>query len=146
MKIELVDNQMQHETYDVFIRSDDKVLKVLYGGNGDLYIDVYEKEHRDVVSFDIEKNDEAFAYFDGLFNDIKNCNIFESETLNKKVKESELYKKIYSNNQIQLYSDSIYDEAANILYIFYSSAHILVPECGRCAGNFPNPAEKGKFR
>ena len=51
------------------MRKDNKTLKIFYGGNGDLYFDIFGKEY--------EKIEEGYTtYFESLLQSIREADIF----------------------------------------------------------------------
>lgn len=138
MIVEFKDNNCFSEVKDVFIRDDKELLKIFYGGNGDLYFDVFGSRSKGenglyIATFSIKGTEETYQYFEQLVNNIIDCKVFNmskmgysnngtdeiSSTLkiNENLKMGEAYKKLVHNNSIVWYSDSIYDESANILRI-----------------------------
>jgi len=61
MEINLRDNGVFPNVKDILIRKDNKTLKIFYGGNGDLYFDIFgsiEMHDDDITAnFEIDKKD-----------------------------------------------------------------------------------------
>lgn len=138
MKIELKDNGVFPNVKDIFIRKDNKTLKIFYGGNGDLYFDmfgnyeIYENEY--TTHFEIDKEDELYPYFERLIKAIKEAEVFTPSEAqieqiddpsefnelveyykmkNKELKEYYPHTELVKDDVVELYSDSIYNEKAN---------------------------------
>ena len=109
--IEFVDNCKDKNIKDIILKNDDKKLKIFYGMNSDLYFDISEKEQENTektgkeIDFLIKNEDEAWIYFNRMFNRIIN-----DEKNNQRAK-------LFKDNIITWYSDEIYDERANRLKI-----------------------------
>ena len=125
--------------YTIDIFDDKKILTITFGGNLDLYWYLKGKEEKEVDTFEITKeNYFLYSLFDILYNDIVNCNIFNissiekifvyslkelqnlyksKEELNKKLLDSEKYKKLYNGEYICWYSDDDPIEDANYVKI-----------------------------
>ncbi|HIT10005.1 MAG TPA: hypothetical protein IAC24_00110 [Candidatus Onthousia faecigallinarum] len=143
MEVEFKDNDSFSLVKDVFIRDGNKLLKIFYGANGDLYFDIFgcrNKSGNDLYTavFTIKQYEEIYQYFEQLVKSIIDCEVFdmvdiESElsdfdngvadkinyvsNRNEELKTKQAYKKLVYNNTIIWYSDNIYDESANILQI-----------------------------
>ena len=142
MEILLKDNGCMPNVKDIFVRKDNKTLKIFYGGNGDLYFDVFgdfeEYENGYKTSFELTEDDQIYLYFKKLIQEIKDAEVFvplemEFELIDDPVEFHELieYYKIRNNELkgcyphselvkdgiISFYSDSIYNEKANRLII-----------------------------
>ena len=116
-----------NDVKDVFIKNNDKIIKIIYGGSGDLFIKALASRETDSFIFEVHEEDPFFKLFDALFCDIVNCNVFEENpSLNKILKNSSVYNKIYDGKQIGLYSDSSCDEDANKLVIFKNNDSIFL--------------------
>lgn len=128
---------------DVFLRKDGKSLKIMYGANGDLYLDIYgerviNEDGMATASFEIEESDECYSIFLKLVSDIRNAQVFEADGVELELCSTEdernelieknknnnvilmgssFYQKLVNGDQIIWYSDSIYDESANCLKI-----------------------------
>ena len=69
-------------TYDYELKKDNKVLRILFGGNLDLYLSLsdgkkYDDRHNANITFDITKEDyEIFELIDNLYNDTITANIY----------------------------------------------------------------------
>ena len=130
--------------YDLSFKKDDKELKMIFGGNGDLYwmlrrtkvSDMDEEIDEVYNNFYITKeNPIIYKLFDELYNDIINCDIFKiteldqemytkSEIKNKQKKKKELnewYKNkqdlLVEDDKIIWHSDEQMFEYANVVTI-----------------------------
>lgn len=138
MEFELRDNGCMENVKDIFIRKDNKTLKIFYGGNGDLYFDIFgnfeECENGYTTYFELDKNDEVYPHFKELIEIIKEAKVFiPSETQieliddpfefhelvehykmrNKELKGCHPHTELVKDDIIEVYSDSIYNEKAN---------------------------------
>lgn len=96
--------------YDISFIKDDKELKIVFGGNGDLYwmlrqtktSDMNEEMNEVYNNFYITKeNPIIYRLFDELYNDILNCNIFRITELDQEMyTKSELKKKQKKKNEL----------------------------------------------
>lgn len=113
-------------TYDLEIIIGDKVLKFIFGGNGDLCISLLAEDN----TFQITKeNSEIYRQFDKLYNSIKNCqivndmgpntdmNFFSINKISNNLKKSQIYKELFTDNIINYHSDNQVYEEATILKI-----------------------------
>jgi len=143
MKIEFKGNDYLNKVKDVLIRDGKKLLKIFYGANGDLYIDIFGDYNIDengyyTANFSINQKEEIYSYFEGLIDNIIGCKIFDisdveldlcnsKEQKNELLDSSQLYNEVLKNNDVYnrlvkdsgiiWYSDNIYDEKANKLII-----------------------------
>ena len=133
MIIEFKDNNIYPSLKDIFIRQDGKTLKIFYGATGDLYFDIFGHYHFDASGsrtskFCINKDSDAYSYFDNLFHNILDYKVYDDndskffsfndeKNLNKRLQETNANSKLLKNGNIEWYSDSIYDEKANLLRI-----------------------------
>ncbi len=132
MVVEFKNNYIDSNLKDVYIRQDGKTLKIFFGGNGDLYFDIFGSfnynEGIRTSSFCINSNTDIYNYFNEFFNDVLNCKIYNNNDLeyfqtctnielNRKLKIEDANSKLVKNEVIEWYSDSIYDEKANLLKI-----------------------------
>lgn len=143
MKIEFKNNTCFSNIPDILIRKDNGALKIFYGSNGDLYIDIYGSYNLDgngnyTADFYIDKNEKGYEYFEILINNIINCNVLNvseielmlcsdqdqvKELLNsnkaykEKLKSSDVYHRLVQDTTITWYSDNIYDDKANKMTI-----------------------------
>lgn len=138
MKIELRDNGVFPNVKDIFIRKDNKTLKLFYGGNGDLYFDIYgqydETEEGYTTYFEIDKEDTVYPYFKSLLQSIREAEVYtpseaQMELIddpcefhelvehykkqNKELKGCYPHTELVKDGMIEFYSDSIYNEKAN---------------------------------
>lgn len=105
--IEFKDNYTYEGIKDVFIKDGENILKILYGGNGDLYFDIFgdrkKSDNQDyicITEFLIKNGNEEWFYFNRLISNI----------INEKDKNKD---KLFERNILTWYSDEIYDERAN---------------------------------
>lgn len=133
MTLEFKNNSCFEEIKDVLIRDGKQLLKIFYGSNFDLYIDIfgdYSIDENDCYSatFAIDHDQELYKYFESLVDNIINCNIFDAgnnepekcnteEQMNESLKIKSVYNLLVQDSIITLYSDNIYDEKANKLRI-----------------------------
>lgn len=143
MTVEFKNNDCFNKVKDILIKDGKKTLKIFYGANGDLYIDIFGEHNIDedgncTADFSISKNQEIYHYFDSLFDNIIKCNVFEtsdfelemcntqkqigkslisSQLFNERLKSSLAYNSLVQDSIIIWYSDNIYDEKANKLII-----------------------------
>lgn len=131
MTIDFKYNAINSNLKDIFIRDDGKSLKIFFGGNGELYFDIfgdytYDEKGARTSGFFIAKDSDIYYHFDNLFNDILNYQVydeidpefFESNVdLNKELKDSDANSSLIKDGNIEWYSDAIYDERANLMII-----------------------------
>lgn len=143
MYIEFKNNNCFNEIKDILIRNGKKLLKIFYGANGDLYIDIFGNlvtdENKNITStISINKNEEIYQFFNNLMDNIVNCKIFgvsdielelcnnehekqellnQSKLNNEKLMQTDTYSKLVQDSSITWYSDNIYDEKANKMII-----------------------------
>ena len=133
MTLEFKNNSCFEEIKDVLIRDGKQLLKIFYGSNFDLYIDIfgdYSIDENDCYSatFAIDHDQELYKYFESLVDNIINCNIFDAgnnepekcnteEQMNESLKIKSVYNLLIQDSIITWYSDNIYDEKANKLRI-----------------------------
>lgn len=133
MIIEFKDNNIYPSLKDIFIRQDGKTLKIFYGATGDLYFDIFgnysfNKLGIRTSKFYINKDSDVYSYFDNLFHNILDYKVYDDnysnffhldneKNLNQRLQESNANSKLLKNGNIEWYSDSIYDEKANLLRI-----------------------------
>ena len=114
------------ETYDLELIKGNKFLKFIFGGNGDLCISLLAEDN----SFEITKeNSEIYKKFDKLYNSIKDCKIvddmvldtdinsFSSDNISKRIKNTQAYKNLFADNNINYHSDNQIYEDSTILKI-----------------------------
>lgn len=133
MILEFKNNPCFEEIKDVLIRDGKQLLKIFYGSNFDLYIDIfgdYSIDENDCYSatFAIDHDQELYKYFESLVDNIINCNIFDAgnnepekcnteEQMNESLKIKSVYNLLIQDSIITWYSDNIYEEKANKLRI-----------------------------
>lgn len=111
--VELKTNNIYHGLKDIYIRKNKNVLKIFYGGNGDLYFDIFGEHTIDSngiysAAICISQSDELYSDFEELFTNILNCNLVGAD---------KNYDSLINDGVINWYSDEIYDEKANLLKI-----------------------------
>ncbi len=129
LKIEFKDNYIYSDLKDILLKKDNKVLRIFYSGNGDLYFDIisnytYDENNNKIAFLEFDKNDVGYNYFNKLFNDIVNCNVYAKDNLNTDLAIKRANQKLVNNGIIEWYSDSIYDEKANLLKIINANGLI----------------------
>ena len=93
------------------LKDNDKVFKMYYSQNGNLSWNIWVKgkeisywDNNPIINFEITKNDiELYNSFEELFNNIKNCCLFNEPDAG--LKYSTEYKYLYHNNVIEWYSN-----------------------------------------
>ncbi len=110
----------------------DKVFNVFFGGNLDLYFELYSCKRKNnlVDTFEVTKeNYQVYLLFDKLYESIKNHDIYKALSMDKEEKERAIleneelgkslaYSSIYNDGVISWYSDEKSEEEANLLEIF----------------------------
>lgn len=133
MIVEFKNNNYFDKVKDILIRDGKNLLKIFYGSNLDLYIDIFGDYNIDEngqynAIFSINKNQEIYQYFENLMDNIIKCKVFDEsdikleicntkEQMNELLKDNDVYNKLVQNSAIIWYSDNIYDEKANKLKI-----------------------------
>lgn len=133
MIVEFKNNNYFDKVKDILIRDGKNLLKIFYGSNLDLYIDIFgdyniDENGRYNAIFSINKNQEIYQYFENLMDNIIKCKVFDAsdikleiyntkEQMNELLKDNDVYNKLVQNSAIIWYSDNIYDEKANKLKI-----------------------------
>lgn len=131
---------------DIIVQNGQKFLELCLGGNGDLFLSVINKEddNQTQIGFLILKNDEIYPYFDKLYEDVINCNVYTSQVsefklmtcrsqeeknrlifknecqnaeMNELLKTGSEYQKLVQEGKIVWFSDDAPDERANKLII-----------------------------
>lgn len=144
MIIDLEESNCSYGSKNILIRDGQKLLKLFYGANGDLYLDMFGDRNigengNYIASFSINKDEGVYSYFDELISNIVYCNVYDLSDVELKLCSSfkqleheisnirkanhdlmakQCYEKLVQNNTIIWYSDNIYDEKANKLEIF----------------------------
>lgn len=152
MTIEFKDNDCFSKTKNILIKDGKKTLKIFYGANDDLYIDIFGEHNLDeygnyTATFSINKSQEVYHYFESLIDNIIKCNVFEvsdteleicntqgqtnkllnfSQLSNEILKSSYAYNSLVQDSTIIWYSDNIYDEKANKLSIEKNDNNIML--------------------
>ena len=133
MIVEFKNNNYFDKVKDILIRDKKKLLKIFYGSNLDLYIDIFgdyniDENGRYNAIFSINKNQEIYQYFENLIDNIIKCKVFDTsdikleicdtkEQMNELLKNNGVYNRLVQDSAIIWYSDNIYDEKANKLKI-----------------------------
>ena len=110
--------------YNYFFKNGESELGIIFGGNGDLYFNSGFIHDEEESTFVVDKqNMVLYSLLEDMFADYEECEIFKVyetslETpeelqekaervsrMNKRLKESSLYKRVYSNNTITWVSD-----------------------------------------
>lgn len=137
---------------DIYIQKDEKTIKIMFGGNGDLYIDIFGPKNTgpggEIISiFKMNQDDEVYSYFEELIDNILNCRVYEInemelefcqteedkknkikyiEKINTELRINGNYSDLVRDNCITWYSDSIYNEKANSLRIKKENNDIIL--------------------
>lgn len=133
MIVEFKNNNYFDKVKDILIRDKKKLLKIFYGSNLDLYIDIFgdcniDENGQYNAIFSINKNQEIYQYFENLIDNIIKCKVFDTsdikleicdtkEQMNELLKNNGVYNRLVQDSAIIWYSDNIYDEKANKLKI-----------------------------
>lgn len=133
MIVEFKNNNYFDKVKDILIRDNKKLLKIFYGSNLDLYIDIFgdcniDENGQYNAIFSINKNQEIYQYFENLIDNIIKCRVFDTsdikleicdtkEQMNELLKNNGVYNRLVQDSAIIWYSDNIYDEKANKLKI-----------------------------
>ena len=125
MTVEFKNNDCFNKVKDILIRDENKLLKIFYGSNFDLYIDIFGDRN-------IEENGNYSANFS-----INQCKVFDvseieseiydtKEQTNELLKNNSIYNRLVQDSAIIWYSDNIYDEKANKLKIEKKDNEIIL--------------------
>ena len=133
MTVEFKNNDCFNKVKDILIRDENKLLKIFYGSNFDLYIDIFGDRNIDEngnysATFSINQSQEIYQYFEILIDNIIKCKVFDvseieseiydtKEQTNELLKNNNIYTRLVQDSAIIWYSDNIYDEKANKLKI-----------------------------
>lgn len=143
MTVEFKNNDCFDKVKDILIRNEKKLLKIFYGSNGDLYLDIFgdhniNEDENYTATFSINQNQEIYQYFESLIDSIIKCKVFavsdielemcntkehmnellkSNQLYNEGLKNSDVYNRLVQDSAIIWYSDNIYDEKANKLRI-----------------------------
>lgn len=100
------------KTYDYELKKDNKTLRILFGGNLDLYLSlsdgrVFDDRHKASITFDITKeNYEIFEIIDDLYNETITANIHgEREEHEIDYSIASQYKDLVNDGKIHWISD-----------------------------------------
>ena len=111
-----------------FKKDDNKTFIITFCGNLDLYFCLYNFNNEPYFIID-KSNYHIYELFDKLYNDVKNCNIFENnETKERYLKYIERYeyKKLFKDNTIEWKSDDYPDEIAPYFNITKEEDYYLI--------------------
>lgn len=152
MILEFKNNDSFTEVKDILIRDGKKLLKIFYGSNGDLYIDIFGDHNIDenghyTATFSLTQDQEIYQYFESLIDNIIKCKVYDISDFelakcntkeqmqelwnsnllyNEVLKNSDAYNRLVQDSAIIWYSDDIYDEAANKLKIEKDGEKIIL--------------------
>lgn len=152
MTVEFKDNVCLSNVKDILIRDGKQLLKIFYGSNFDLYIDIFGDYNIDEngcynATFSINQNQEIYQYFESLVDNIIKCKVFDvsgtqleiyntkepmnellnsDQLYNETLKNNNIYSRLVQDSAITWYSDDIYDEKANKLKIEKKDNEILL--------------------
>lgn len=139
MKIEKT--RSESNLYDIKISHENKILKILFAGNGDLYWCAYDLDNidKEMVTFEITKeNYDVYQLFEKLYDKIATCQVFKvSESdlnfcegkdeiinlykhaakLNEELKQISNFTLLFHDGIISWHSDSTLFEDANVVNI-----------------------------
>ena len=99
--------------FDIELRDKEKILRIIYAGNLDLYLilsngEVLENENK-TISFNITKEDyEIYSIFDSLYKETIEGNVFDNEEeynfndYHFNYKESYAYERLVKDNKVFL--------------------------------------------
>lgn len=142
MNIEFRDSDIYTDLKDVTIRNNESMIKIFFGGNGDLYFDYFGKKVDTMKGnsygfFTIYKEDSLYPLFLKLYEDIVNARVFclsdfelefldeeqrkmkrnRTELMNERIKNSSVYSSLVRDSIIEWKSDSTTIENSNVLRI-----------------------------
>ncbi len=142
MTVEFKNNDCFNKVKDILIRDENKLLKIFYGSNFDLYIDIFGDRNIDEngnysATFSINQSQEIYQYFEILIDNIIKCKVFDvseieseiydtKEQTNELLKNNNIYNRLVQDSAIVWYSDNIYDEKANKLKIEKKDDEIIL--------------------
>lgn len=136
MIVEFKNNNCFNKVKDILIRDEKKSLKIFYGSNFDLYIDIFGDHNIDEngyynATFSINQSQEIYQYFETLIDNIIKCKVFdvsgsELEMRNTKGQINNIHNRLVQDSAIVWYSDNIYDEKANKLKIEKKDDEIIL--------------------
>lgn len=117
-------NERDYKTF-ILKRSDNKEFIISFQNNLDLYFSLTNFDNSPYFIID-KSNYIIYELFDKLYNDIKNCNIFDNQQLNKEYKKRYEYKKLFKDNNIIWKSDDYPDEIAPYFNIIKEKDYYLI--------------------
>jgi len=91
--------------------NNNKQFIISFQNNLDLYFSLVNFDNEPYFIID-KSNSVLYQLFDKLYNDVKNCNIFDNDKLNKFELHRYEYKKLFNNDIIEWKSDDYHDEIA----------------------------------
>jgi len=102
-------DDLNHKSF--YLKNDNKQFIISFQGNLDLYFSLvnFDKEPYFIIN---KSNNILYQLFDKLYNDVKNCNIFDNDELNRNYIYRSEYKKLFNNDIIEWKSDDYPDEIA----------------------------------
>lgn len=120
-------NYIDERNYKTFIlkRDDNKEFIISFQGNLDLYFSLNNFNNEPYFIID-KSNYIIYELFDKLYNDIKNCKIFDDTELDKGYKKRYEYKKLVNNNIITWKSDDYPEEIAPDFNIIKEKNYYLI--------------------
>lgn len=123
MIVEFKNNNCFNKVKDILIRDEKKLLKIFYGSNFDLYIDIFWDHNIDEnwyynATFSINQSQEIYQYFENLMDNIIKCKVFDAsdikleicdtkEQMNELLKNNSVYNRLVQDSAIIWYSDNI---------------------------------------
>ena len=118
MYIDFRNNDHVQGVRDIILQNEEeqKRMTIFYGGNGDLYFDYFgsfqkDNQGRRVGTFTILEQDACYPLFATCYNQILDYGKSPQNRI------TSAYQKLVQENKIFWYSDSIYDEKANLLIL-----------------------------
>lgn len=116
-------DENNHKTF--YLKDDKKQFIISFQNNLDLYFSLVNFNNEPF--FIIDKNNYIlYELFNTLYNDIKNCNIFDNNKLNENYKNRYEYKKLFNNNIIEWKSDDYPDEIAQSFKIIKKEDNFII--------------------
>ena len=139
--------------YDISLIDSDNIFKIMFGSSGDLYWYLYDKNNTKVFKkcktgkfYITKENYEIYELFNQLYNDIKECNVFnvdewdmincgteeikekytENQQSNNLLKKGNAYKLLFNNNIISWHSDDCLYGDANIVNIIKDDEQFIL--------------------
>ena len=118
----------QEGSYDYHIYDENKILKIFFSGNLDLYWHLHCTTQEDILNhFLISKeNYTIYTIFKKLYENIKFGKIYNNKTLDERVKHLDAFMKINANNSVIWLSDDRENEKGNSVIISENEKGILL--------------------